>query len=282
MKCLTDTFELKNQIQIPRIGYGTWQTPDGQTASDSVKAAIEAGYRHIDTAAAYHNESSIGDGILRSGIPREQLFITSKVWNTERGYTKTMKAFQKSCQNLKTTYLDLYLIHWPAVKKQYENWEEINLSTWKAMTELYKAGKIRAIGVSNFLPHHLNALMKTEIPPMLNQIEFHPGCMQTDTVTYCTENGILIEAWSPLGTGRVLKEPRLQALAQKYHKSVAQICIRWALQHDILPLPKSVTPSRIRENSEVFDFVLSQKDMEFIDGMGNFAGSGLNPDTIDF
>ena len=151
MKSLTDTFKLKNQIEIPCIGYGTWQTPDGETASSSVKAAIEAGYRHIDTAAAYGNESSVGEGIARSGISRDKLFITSKVWNTERGYDKTMKAFEKTCRDLRTDYLDLYLIHWPASQNQFEDWEERNLSTWKAMTELYKAGKIKAIGVSNFI-----------------------------------------------------------------------------------------------------------------------------------
>lgn len=282
MKSLTDTFKLNNQTEIPCIGYGTWQTPDGEVASSCVKAAIETGYRHIDTAAVYDNECGVGEGVVASGIAREDIFITSKVWNTERGYEKTIKAFEKTCNDLKTEYLDLYLIHWPASESQFENWEELNLSTWKAMTELYKAGKIKAIGVSNFMPHHLKALMETEVPPMVDQIEFHPGCMHSETVDYCKSNGILVEAWAPLGTGRVLKNPELQEIAGKYGKSVAQLCIRWCLQHDVLPLPKSVTPSRIKENSEVFDFELTKEDLQRINAMESFGGSGLHPDKVDF
>ena len=282
MKSLTDTFKLNNQTEIPCIGYGTWQTPDGEVASSCVKAAIETGYRHIDTAAVYDNECGVGEGVAASGIAREDIFITSKVWNTERGYEKTIKAFEKTCNDLKTEYLDLYLIHWPASESQFENWEELNLSTWKAMTELYKAGKIKAIGVSNFMPHHLKALMETEVPPMVDQIEFHPGCMHSETVDYCKSNGILVEAWAPLGTGRVLKNPELQEIADKYRKSVAQLCIRWCLQHDVLPLPKSVTPSRIKENSEVFDFELTKEDLQRINAMESFGGSGLHPDKVDF
>ena len=191
-----------------------------------------------------------------------------------------LKFFEKTCQDLGTDYLDLYLIHWPASVNQFENWEEINISTWKAMMELYKEGRIRAIGVSNFMPHHLKALMETEIIPMVDQIEFHPGWMQKETVKYCKENTIQVEAWSPLGNGRVLNHPNLQQIAQKYGKTVAQICIRWC--HQVLPLSKSVTPSRIKENSEVFDFSLLPEDMEQIDKMENFGNSGSHPDKIDF
>lgn len=282
MKKLTDGYTLANEYEIPCVGFGTWQTPDGQTAIDAVKSAIAAGYRHIDAAAVYGNEISVGQGIKESEISRDELFVTSKVWNTERGYEKTMLAFNKTLEDLQLDYLDLYLIHWPAASHQYENWEQINLDTWKDMTELYKAGKIRAIGVSNFLPHHLDALMKTEVPPMVNQIEFHPGLTQQKVVAYCKEHGVLVEAWSPLGTGRVLQNEQLQAIATKYNKTVAQLCIRWVLQNGVLPLPKSITPSRIVENTQIFDFEISAEDMAIINSMPSFGGSGLDPDKIDF
>lgn len=282
MKQLTDGFVLENGRKIPCIGYGTWQTPDGETAVASVKEAVRIGYRHIDAAACYGNEAGVGRGICESGIAREELFVTSKVWNTERGYERTMVAFEKTLKDLSLDYLDLYLIHWPAAFHQFDNWEEINLSTWKAMTELYKSGKVKAIGVSNFMPHHLKALMETEVPPMVDQIEFHPGMMQEETLDYCRDKGILVEAWSPLGTGRMLANPVLKEIAGTYHKSVAQLCIRWCLQHGVLPLPKSVTPARIAENAEVFDFEITAEDMSRIDRMDNFGGSGLHPDQVDF
>ena len=278
----TSALRLLNGIEIPCIGFGTWQTPDGETAVTAVKAAIEAGYRHIDTAAAYGNEESVGKAIRESGIPRAELFITSKVWNTDRGYESTLQAFEKTLERLGTDYLDLYLIHWPANSTQFEDWAQINLETWRAMTDLYKAGRIRAIGVSNFLPKHLEPLMETEVKPMVNQIEYHPGQMQEETVSYCKENGILIEAWSPLGTGKMLSNETLMAIAEKYHKSVAHLCIRWCMQNGTLPLPKSITPSRIADNLEVFDFEISEEDMKTINQMEYFGGSGLNPDTIDF
>lgn len=282
MKKLTDTFTLCNGVQIPCVGFGTWQTPDGETAVASVSEAIKVGYRHIDTAALYGNEVSVGKAIQLSGVDRGQLFVTSKVWNTDRGYDKTMAAFEETMKRLGLEYLDLYLIHWPAIKKQFDDWNEINLSTWKALTELYKAGRIKAIGVSNFLPHHMESLMQTEVQPMVNQIEYHAGQLQAETVKYCCENNIIVEAWSPLGTGRMLTNETLIAIAEKYGKSVAQLCIRWCLQNGVLPLPKSVTPSRIRENSEVFDFVISDEDMTAINAMPYFGGSGNDPDNVDF
>lgn len=281
MKSLNDTFKLNNGYEIPCVGFGTWQTPDGETAVMAVGEAIKAGYRHIDTAACYENEVGVGQGIKVSGIEREKLFVTSKVWNTERGYEKTMAAFEKTLSDLGLGYLDLYLIHWPASSSQFENWEEINLDTWRAMTELYRAGRIKAIGVSNFLPHHLESLMKTEVPPMVNQIEYHPGLTQTETVEYCREHNIVVEAWSPLGTGRVLNNETLKSIAKKYGKSVAQLCIRWCLQNGILPLPKSVTPSRIFENTGVFDFEVTEEDMATINRMEYCGGSGLHPDQVN-
>ena len=282
MKTLQDSFVLNNGVKIPCVGFGTWQTPDGETAVAAVREALGVGYRHIDTAAAYGNEVSVGEGIRASGLARSEVFVTSKLWNTERGYDKTMAAFEKTVSDLGLDYLDLYLIHWPAAANQFENWQDINLSTWKAMTELYKAGRIRAIGVSNFLLHHLQALMESEVQPMVNQIEFHPGQMQEKTLRYCKEHGILVEAWSPLGTGRMLNNETLKAIADKYGKSVAQLCIRWCLQNGVLPLPKSVTPSRIRENAAVFDFEITAEDMSAINSMAYCGGSGLHPDKIDF
>lgn len=282
MKKLTDSFELNNGIKIPCVGFGTWQTPDGETAVNSVKAALEAGYRHIDTAAVYGNEESVGRAIAESGVRREDIFVTSKLWNECRGYDSTLAAFDETMKKLGLDYLDLYLIHWPANKLQFENWNEINLATWRAMTELYREGKIRAIGVSNFLPHHLESLMQTEVVPAINQIEFHPGFMQSETLEYCKKNGILVEAWSPLGTGRMLSNETLIAIARKYDKSVAQLCIRWCLQNGTLPLPKSVTPARIVENTDVFDFVISDEDMTVINAMEYCGGSGHNPDTVKF
>lgn len=282
MNKMSDSFTLSNGYKIPCVGFGTWQTPDGDTAVNSVKAALSSGYKHIDTAAVYGNEKSVGRGIAESKVSREELFITSKVWNKDRGYNRTMDAFNKTLPDLGLDYLDLYLIHWPANAKQFSNWDEINLETWRAMTQLYKEGKIRAIGVSNFLPHHLESLMKTEIPPMVNQIEFHPGQMQSDTVSYCKKHNILVEAWSPLGTGRMLSNGTLAEIAEKYNKSVAQLCIRWCLQNEVLPLPKSVTPSRIQENSEIFDFVVSDEDMSIINSIGYCGGSGMNPDEVEF
>lgn len=282
MKKLTDTFKLSNGYEIPCVGFGTWQAPEGEVSVNAVINAIECGYRHIDTAAVYGNERSVGKAIRKCGVDRSELFITSKVWNSERGYETTLAAFEKTMSDLQLDYLDLYLIHWPASAYRFKNWEEINLGTWRAMTELYKSGQIKAIGISNFLPHHMEALMQTEVKPMVNQIEYHPGQLQEATVEYCKRNGIIVEAWSPLGTGRMLTNEKLMTIADKYNVSVAQLCIRFCLQNGILPLPKSVTPTRIEENTRVFDFVISEDDMAEINGMEYFAGSGLDPDTEDF
>ncbi|MFD2829933.1 aldo/keto reductase [Corticicoccus populi] len=282
MNQLTDTFKLSNGVEIPCVGFGTWQTPDGEVARDSVKKAIESGYRHIDTAATYDNEGGVGEGIKASGVSREDLFLTSKVWNSDRGYDKTIAAFNTSLEKLGTDYLDLYLIHWPANEQQFENWDEINVDTWRAITDLYKEGKIKAIGTSNFLPHHLESLVNTEVKPMVNQIEYHPGYTQDEAVEYCKKHDILVEAWSPIGSGRLLDNGTLNAIADKYDKSVAQLCIRYALQHDILPLPKSVTPERIEANTHVFDFEINSEDMEIIDAMKDISFSGVHPDTVEF
>ena len=278
---LQDTCTLRSGVAIPRLGFGTYKTPEGEVAEASVLAALEAGYRHIDTAAFYGNEVSVGRAIARSGIPREEIFVTTKVWNTQRGYEKARASILESLSRLGLDYVDLCLIHWPAIPRQFDNWEELNVDTWRAFTELHRLGKIRAIGVSNFKPHHLKALMETEVKPMVNQIECHPGQPQNETIDYCQTNGILVEAWSPMGRGKLLDHPLLVEMAGKYGVSVAQLCIRWCLQRGIIPLPKSVTPDRIRENAKVFDFAITAEDMAVLTGMPPTATSH-DPDEIDF
>lgn len=282
MNSLTDAFQLENGVEIPCIGFGTWQTPDGETAVKAVEAALACGYRHIDAAAIYGNEESVGEAIRESGIKREELFVTSKLWNDEHGYDTTLRAFDKTVKDLGLEYLDLYLIHWPVPAKFHDDWEKANAETWRAFEKLYEDGRIRAIGLSNFLPHHVEALKKTaHIKSAVNQIEYHPGLMQKELVDYCNKEGMLVEAYSPLGTGKMLNDPTLMAIAGKYGKSVAQLCIRWVLQNDVLPLPKSVTPSRIEDNTKVFDFEISAEDMAAINGLPNMKTVN-DPDNTPF
>lgn len=283
MKSLFDSYVLSNGIRIPCVGFGTWQIPDGKTAANAVKAALEYGYRHIDTAAVYGNEESVGKAIRESGIPREEIFVTTKLWNDDRGYEETLKAFELSMNRLGLDYLDLYLIHWPNPVKFRNCWQEANAATWKAFEELYKAGKVRAIGVSNFLPHHIDELMKTAtIAPMVNQIRLCPGDAKKETVDYCRKNNILLEAYSPLGTGKIFDVAEMKDMAQKYNRSIAQISIRWSLQMGFLPIPKSATPSRIKENSEVFDFEISPEDMQRIIDLEGCVGYWAHPDETSF
>ena len=283
MQTLTSTYTLSNEVSIPCIGFGTWQSPDGEIAKNAVLSAISAGYRHIDTAAAYGNEGSVGEAIRESGINRKDLFITTKLWNTDHGYDTTMRAFEHSMKLLGLDYLDLYLIHWPNPIKFRDCWQKANAGSWKAFEELYRAGRIRALGVSNFLPHHIDALMETaEIAPMVNQIRLCPGETQDAVVSYCREHHILVEAYSPMGTGKIFKVPQMTALAEKYQRSVAQICIRWSLQMGFLPLPKSVTPARIAENAQVFDFELDEADVTLIASLKGCCGESQDPDQIHF
>lgn len=278
-KKFSDTVTLASGAKMPCIGYGTWQTPDGDVARKCVYEAIKAGYRHIDTAAAYGNEESVGAGIKDSGVSRDELFITTKHWITNRGYEKTIAACEESLKKLGIDYLDLYLIHWPCVSKISDNWEEINADTWRGFEKLYKDGKIRAIGVSNFLPSHLESLKaRSTIKPMVNQIEFHPGYTQTELADYCKKEGIVLQAWSPLGCGAVLGDAFLAEMAAKYNKSVAQLCIRFALQSGFVPLPKSTNAERIAANMEVFDFEISAEDMEKIAKMPRTGYSGFYPE----
>lgn len=280
---INDLLLLHNGVTIPCVGYGTYKVP-GENARDSVAAAIQAGYRHIDTAAYYRNEAGVGQAVRESGLAREAFFITSKVWNTDRGYEKTRAACEASLKALGTDYLDLYLIHWPANYLQYgADAEALNAETWKALEDLYREGKLRAIGLSNFLPHHIKALMKTaSIKPMVDQIELHPGWLQRGVLRYCADNDILVEAWSPMGRGALLETPILKELAEKYGKSVAQLCVRWVLQHGALPLPKSVHPDRIAANTQVFDFEISNEDREQMDALVNLGGQCARPDDVLF
>lgn len=283
MKSLTDCYRLSNGVEIPCIGFGTWQTPDGDVCVSSVKAAIEAGYRHIDTAEMYGNEDSVGKAIKESGIDRKELFITSKLSNQAHGYEKTMEAFEGTMEKLGLDYLDMFLIHWPNPIAFRDHWQEANAGSWKAFEELYKAGRIRAIGISNFRQHHIEALMETAtIPPMVNQMKLCPGETQEEVVDYCRSKGMLLEAYSPLGIGQIFQVPEMQELADKYGRSIAQICIRWSLQRGYLPLPKSVTPSRIQENARVFDFELEEADVRLIANLKGCVGFAADPDTRTF
>ncbi|NLG87748.1 MAG: aldo/keto reductase [Clostridiaceae bacterium] len=283
MKSLKDCYTMHNGVCIPCIGFGTWQIPDGEAAVSAVKTALSVGYRHIDTAAVYGNEESVGLAIRQSGVPREEIFVTSKLWNDAHGYKNTMDAFERTMERLGLDYLDLYLIHWPNPIKYRNRWQEANAGTWKAMEELYKAGRIRSIGVSNFRIHHIEELLKTAaVVPMVNQIRLCPGDTQDELVKYCREHNILIEAYSPLGTGKIFDVPEMKAFAEKYNKTIAQICIRWSLQMGFLPLPKSTNPERIKENSDVFDFELSQEDVEKIASFKGICGYSSDPDKVPF
>lgn len=280
---LTDTYKLNNGVEIPVVGFGTWQTPNGQVAKDAVLAALNAGYRHIDTAAAYGNETSVGEAIKASGVKRDELFVTTKLWNSDHGYENAKRAIDKSLENLDLDYLDLYLIHWPNPAAMRENWAELNAESWRAMEEAVKAGKIRSIGISNFRKHHIDELLKTaEIKPAVNQNYLNPSDMQADLVKYNDELGILNEAYSPLGTGGLLGNETVKEVAANYGKSTAQVLLRWSLQHKFLPLPKSVHADYIKANAEIFDFELSADDMKKLDGLHGVAAVAANPDEVNF
>ncbi len=277
-------FVLRNGISVPAIGYGTWRMPGSQECEDTILQAIETGYRHIDTAAMYQNEDSVGRAVLRSGVARKKFFITSKLWNTEHTYEKTMAAFEQTLERLQTNYLDLYLIHWPKPAAFAHCWEQANADTWCAMEDLYYAGKIRAIGVSNFLPHHIEALKKTaRVLPMVNQIELHPGCMQQETVYYCRANHIQVEAWGPLAVGEVLKHPTVLQLAEENECTPAQLILSWFVQQNIIPLPKTATPMRMAENLQSWKMTVSKEVDEALKAITEpHLARRRDPDNIDF
>lgn len=268
--------KLNNGNYIPSIGYGTSMVT-GIECIDIIKRAINVGYTHIDTASAYKNEKEIGQAIKESNIDRDKLFITSKVWKDSMGYENTLKSFNQTLKDLQLEYVDLFLVHWPK-----NNDKQLNIDTWKALEKLYKDGKAKSIGVSNFLKKHLEIILEnSEIVPAVNQIEFHPGLIRKETIDFCKENNIVIEAWSPLGKGKMLNNETLINIAKKYNKSVAQICLKWCLQNDVIPLPKSESEERMKQNLDLFDFEISVEDMNIINNIKFFAGSTMDPNSFN-
>ena len=281
------TYELSNGVKIPVVGFGTWQSADGDEAYNAVLTALRAGYRHIDTAAAYENEESVGkainDFMKESGVSRRDLFVTTKLWNGDHGRTLTEKAIDESLSKLGLDYLDLYLIHWPNPLKFRDCWAEKNAESWKEMEDAVKDGKIRAIGLSNFWEHHIEALLKNaSIKPVVNQIKICPGQSQRKLVEYSKKLGMVVEGYSPLGTGAIFANEFMKSLSEKYKRSIAQICIRWSIQSGCVPLPKSVTESRIKENLNVFDFELDAEDIEKIANLKCDIKLARNPDEAPF
>ncbi len=271
-----DYITLNNDLKMPKLGFGVFQTPDGKQTEDAVKWALEAGYRHIDTAMIYGNESSVGKAMEESGVPRKDVFLTTKLWNEDIRRGNTMQAFEDSLNKLRTDYLDLYLIHWPA-----DGFEK----AWTEMEKIYASGRAKAIGVSNFQPRHLEALEKiSSLRPAVNQIESNPYFNNQAVIDYSRERGISVTVWSPLGGtgGNILEDAVLSELSAKYKKSAAQIVIRWHLQRDVVVIPKSLHQNRIISNFDVFDFELSKADMDRISGLNRNIRSGADPDTFDF
>ena len=272
---LTDCTKLNNGLQMPWLGFGVFLMDPGEETELAVKTALDTGYRSIDTAAIYENEASVGKVIHEYGIPRDELFITTKVWNADQGYDTALKAFDESMKKLQLEVLDLYLIHWPVVGRYVES--------WKALEKLYRDGRVRAIGLSNFQIHHIeDILAMCKVKPMLNQVELHPRLRQADLHQFCVQNQVQLQAWAPLMQGKAFDIPEIVELAGKYGKSAAQILIRWDLQHEVITIPKSITPHRILENSQVFDFQISEEDMATIDSLNQDKRVGPDPDNFDF
>lgn len=269
---------LSNGVKMPNLAFGTFKVNEGDDVQ-IILDAINVGYRHFDTAAFYNTEEALGKAIKKSGIPREEFFVTTKVWKTCMGYEGAKKSFEESLEKLDMDYVDLLLIHWPRPDAE-SDWKKLDIETWKAFEEIYKEGRAKAIGVSNFLNHHMqNILDNCEVVPMVNQIEFHPGYIQKDVVDFDKERRIVVEAWSPLGRERVFKDELLNKLAEKYGKSVAQICLAFALQMGVVPLPKSSSIERMKQNMDI-DFELEEEDFEKIVNMEEMGWSGLDPDFI--
>lgn len=268
---------LNDGNQIPLVGFGTYKCTE-QEGIASVSTALSKGYRLLDTAAIYGNEEAVGKGIKASGIDRKDIYITTKLWRENLGYQSAKDQFNKSLQRLNVDHIDLYLIHWPANAKNYDNWQHANAESWRAMEELQAEGKIKSIGVSNFFQEHLEALFKTaKVIPAVNQIEFHPGYWQKELTEYCQSKNITVESWSPLARGKVFDNQILKDIAKAHQKSVSQICLRWITQHNVIIIPKSNSPERIEENINIFDFELSEDEMKQINNLPKMGFSGEHP-----
>ncbi len=262
---------LHDGARIPQVGLGVWQTPDNE-AAPAVKAALDAGYRHVDTAAVYENEQGVGEGIRQASLPRSDIFLTTKLWNTDQGYEQTLKAFEASLKRLGTDYVDLYLIHWPSAHRG------LFVDTWKALVTLKEEGRAKSIGVSNFYPEHIEKIVaETGVVPVINQIELHPDFQQRETRAFHEKHKIATQSWSPLGQGKLLGHPVIAEIAQKLGRTPAQVIIRWHIENGLVVIPKSVTPSRIVENFKVFDFKLSAEDLDRLNGLDD-AGARIGPD----
>lgn len=273
IKHLQDTITLNNGVNMPGFGLGVYKVEEGKTVVDAVSTALSVGYRLIDTAGFYDNERGVGQAVRESGIPREEIFVTSKVWNDRQGYGSTLEAFDESLEKLGFDHLDLYLIHWPVSGKFKE--------TWRAMEKLYKEGRVRAIGVSNFHVHHLEELLKdAEIKPVVNQIEFHPHLTQREVLAFCQEHDIQMQAWSPLKKGRIFDEPLLVDIAEKYGKTVPQVILRWDIEQGVATIPKTVNKERMIENADIFDFTLTDDEVEQITNLNRNERTGSNPDDF--
>ncbi|NAY91598.1 aldo/keto reductase [Muricauda sp. JGD-17] len=278
MRTITDlqgTFQLHNGVEMPYFGLGVYLSKDGKEVINAVKNALDHGYRHIDTASIYNNEEGVGEGIKQSTVDRKDVFLVSKVWNTDQGYDSTLKAFDASLERLGTDYLDLYLIHWPKGEKSKE--------TWKAMERLYDEKRVRAIGISNFLKHHIEDLLPdAKIVPMVNQMEFHPYLVQQELIDFCHSIGIQYEAWSPLMQGNIFDLDTMKELAKKYNKTIAQIVLRWDLQKGVITIPKSSKKERILSNADLFDFEIESNDIRLLDSLNCDKRFGPDPDNFDF
>ena len=258
---------------MPWLGFGVFKAAPGDDTRQAVLHAIRTGYRHIDTATFYENEADVGAAIAESDVPRDELFVTTKVWNTDQGFDATLRAFDTSMQKLGLDVIDLYLVHWPVPGLYSE--------TWKALERLYSQGRVRAIGVSNFLQHHLETILsRSDIVPAVNQVEFHPRLLQSDLRAFCRKHGIQYEAWSPLMRGRILDSEVITRIAGAHGKTPAQVVLRWDLQHEVVTIPKSVRPKRIEENADIFDFELTAEEMQAIDALDRNERIGPDPDRI--